>query len=65
MQPRKVEERPSREELKNLIRIIPFTKIGQQYGVSDNTIRKWCEGYSLPKKVSEIKNYSDEEWSKI
>lgn len=56
---------PSREELKNLIRIKPFTTIGKEYNVSDNAIRKWCTYYSLPKTKKEIKKYSDEEWNNI
>jgi len=55
----------TREELKNLIRNKPFTQIGKQFGVSDNTIRKWCIKYNLPSKAREIKNYSDEEWEQI
>lgn len=55
----------SREELKNLIRTLPFTQIGIKYQVSDNAIRKWCDKYSLPRKKSDIQQYSDEEWSKI
>lgn len=55
----------SREELKNLIRTKPFTQIGKQFNVSDNTIRKWCDNYNLPKKVSEIKSYPDKEWELI
>lgn len=55
----------SREELKSLIRIIPFTQIGTKFGVSDNAVRKWCDKYKLPRKVKEIKSYSDEEWLKI
>ena len=55
----------SREELKNLIRNKPFTQIGKQYNVSDNTIRKWCDKLNLPRKVSDIKQYSDEDWTKI
>lgn len=55
----------TREELKNLIRTTPFTTIGKKYQVSDNAVRKWCEKYSLPKKVSIIKSYTDEEWLKI
>lgn len=65
LQPRVVENRPSREELKELIRTIPFTKIGEKYGVSDNSIRKWCDGYKLPRTVKEIKQYSNEEWLSI
>lgn len=37
---RKVSNRPNREELKELIRILPFTTIGKQFSVSDNAIRK-------------------------
>lgn len=55
----------SREELKNLIRTTPFTQIGKQFNVSDNAIRKWCDKYSLPRTVKEIKQYSDEEWKLI
>lgn len=62
----RITEKPvTREELKNLIRIMPFTSIGKQYGVSDNAVRKWCEGYSLPTRKKDIKSYSDEEWIKI
>lgn len=55
----------SREELKKLIRQNSFTKIGQMFSVTDNTIRKWCRKYGLPYKTSEIKKYTDEEWIKI
>lgn len=58
-------ERPSREELKNLIRTMPFTQIGKQFGVSDNTIRKWCDAENLPRKSSIIKKYTDKEWQSI
>lgn len=57
--------RPSREELKFLIRTKSFLEIGKQYQVSDNAIRKWCKAENLPYKKTEIKKYSDEEWSKI
>lgn len=53
----------SREELKNLIRIKPFTQIGKQFNVSDNAIRKWCDKYNLPRTKKEINSYSDEEWN--
>lgn len=56
-------ERPSREELKQLIRTEPFTKIAEQYGVSD--IRKWCDAENLPRKKSIINSISDEDWEKI
>lgn len=65
LQSRKVEERPTREELKEMIRIMPFTTIAKQFNVADNTIRKWCDGYNLPRKSSEIKQFTDSEWEKI
>lgn len=55
----------SREELKNLIRTMPFTTIAKQFQMSDNGIRKWCDKFNLPRKASEIKRYSDDEWAKI
>ena len=58
-------ERPDRNQLKQMIRTQPFTKIANLYGVSDNTIRKWCKAENLPSKVSEIKKYSDFDWEKI
>ena len=58
-------ERPTREELKKMIRTKSFVDIGKQYNLSDNAIRKWCDSESLPRKKSDIKKYSDEEWSKI
>lgn len=63
-QKRKV-ERPSRKILKQLIRIKPFVQIGKQFNVSDNSIRKWCDNYNLPRKKVDINKYSDEEWKKI
>lgn len=58
-------ERPCREELKSLIRNLPFTQIGKEFGVSDNTIRKWCDNYDLPRTKKEILSFSKEEWEKI
>ena len=48
----------SRNELKLLIRTTSFTQIGKKYGVSDNTIRKWCIAYDLPIKKNEIINFT-------
>lgn len=62
----RIQEKPiSREELKQLIRTQPFTQIGLQFNVSDNTIRKWCDFYNLPRKKTEINKYSDEEWRQV
>lgn len=56
-------ERPSREELKMLIRNQSFTAIGNQFGVSDNAIRKWCKNENLPSTKRDISTYSDEDWN--
>ena len=58
-------ERPTKEELKEMIRIKPFTQIAQQYKVTDNAVRKWCDSYGLPRTKTEINSYSDEEWKLI
>ena len=58
-------EKPEREVLKKLIRTVPFVKIGEMYGVSDNAIRKWCDFYNLPRKVREIKKINELDWEKL
>lgn len=58
-------ERPTRDKLKFLVRTQSFTSIGKMYGVSDNTIRKWCNSYNLPSSVRIIKKYSNEQWENI
>lgn len=63
LEQRKVKDRPLRNELKYLIRNFPFTQIGKQYNVSDNTVRKWCLADRLPTTKKEIKSYSEEEWN--
>lgn len=45
---------PLKDELFELIQNTPFTKIGEMYGVSDNTIKNWCKKYNLPYKKSDI-----------
>lgn len=55
----------SRDKLKKMIRSTPFVRIADMYKVSDNTIRKWCDRYGLPRKISDIQKYTDEEWKLI
>jgi uncharacterized protein YjcR len=45
MTPRKVTNRPTKEELISLVAVMPITAIGKKYGVSDNCIRKWIKSY--------------------
>ena len=61
----RVIERPTREELKKMLRTKTFLQIGKDYGVSDNAVRKWCDKERLPRKISEIKKFSEEEWKNI
>lgn len=58
-------ERPSREELKQLIREKSFAEIGRMYDVRDNTIRKWCKKENLPFRTHDIKLISNEDWKEI
>lgn len=55
----------TRDELKLLIRTKPFTHIATMFNVSDNAIRKWCDAYNLPRRASDIKKYTNEEWELI
>ena len=61
----RVAERPSREELKKLLRTSSFVAIGKQFNVSDNAVRRWCDYYNLPRRIHDIKKYSDEEWQQL
>ena len=61
----RIVKRPSREELKDLIRTKSFLEIAKIYQVSDNAIRKWCDAENLPRKKSDIKNISDQDWKNI
>lgn len=53
---------PEKDELKSLIRTLPFTQIGYKFGVTDNAVRKWCDKYNLPRRSGDIKKYTEEEW---
>lgn len=65
LEQRIVKTRPSRLELKEMIRTTPFTKIGEKYGITDNAIRKWCKAENLPFKRKDIDSYTESEWAKI
>ena len=55
----------SREELKHLIREMSFTYIGNKYGVTDNSVRKWCKKYNLPTRKTDIDKYDNIQWGSI
>lgn len=58
-------ERPTREELKNLVRTQSFESIGRQYGISGKAVSKWCVTYKIPHRKTDINKISDEEWLTI
>jgi hypothetical protein len=46
---RKIKNRPSKEELEELIKEHSFLSLGKKFGVSDNSVRKWAKLYNLIK----------------
>lgn len=57
---------PKRDVLiKDLKEIKNFVKIGKKYGVTDNSVRKWCKRYKLPYRTSEIKAMTQDDWDDI
>lgn len=44
---------------------MPFTRIGEKFGVSNKAITKWCVSENLPSRKKDINSYSDEEWEFI
>ena len=54
-----------RVTLKKLIREHTFVDIAKMYEISDNAVRKRCKRLNLPWRVSEIIQYSDDEWINI
>ena len=51
---RRVSERPGPLELANMIKENGFRAVGKKFGVSDNTIKKWCKHYNIPHKINEL-----------
>lgn len=48
-------ERPDKDKLLKLLKEKSFVDVGKMYGVSDNTIRKWCRGYDILNEVIKYK----------
>ena len=46
--------RPSKEELWELVKTIPFETIGKMYGINGNSVKKWCKQYDLPHRKKDI-----------
>ena len=52
---RRTTERPSAEVLEAELRATNFSAVGRKYGVTDNTIRKWCKGYGMSTTAKDYK----------
>lgn len=52
-------DRPSKEELEQLITNIPMISIAKKYGVSDNSVRKWAKSYGI--QLTNMRGY----WQKL
>ena len=57
--------KPTREELKDLVFNFSFEAVGRQYHVSGNAVKKWCMSYNLPNLRSVIRNYTKEQWEEV
>ena len=49
----------SKDDLLSLILTTSFVEIGRMYEVTDNSVRKWCIKYGLPKTKNEIKTFKE------
>lgn len=59
------QRRPDREVLISILKEVKnFKKIGEFYGVSDNAVRKWCKYYELPFRTTDLRQMTNEDWSK-
>ena len=54
-----------KDELKSLIRTLPFVQVGKHYGITDNAVRKWCRKYGLPCHATQIKAMTNKEWEML
>lgn len=58
---RKVKERPTKEELFEMVKNKPFRTIAKDYNVSDAAISKWCKEYGLPYRKKDIDKITGKE----
>ena len=51
---------PSKEKiLKMALECETMKEIEDRFGVKDNCVRKWCDKYNLPRKIKDLKNFSE------
>lgn len=49
-------ERPSKNDLYEMLKVKNFSQLSREFGVSDNAIRKWCIQYKIPSKSKYYRN---------
>lgn len=47
----KCDVKPSKEELEVLVKQKPISKIGEQFGVDGNSVRKWCKKLGIDSRI--------------
>lgn len=50
-------DRPEPLELARLVKENGFAAVGKMFGVNDNTIKKWCTAYGIPKLKNDLINW--------
>ena len=58
---RKVKERPTKEELWKMVKELPFETIGKKYGITGNSVKKWCKDYGLLYRKKDIDQLTGKE----
>lgn len=51
----------NKDELYNTLKNNSFVAVGSMYGVTDNTIRKWCDKLGIPSKSSYYRKYKNKD----
>lgn len=54
-------KRPEPIELARLVKVYGFNEVGRQYGVSGNSIKKWCKAYKMPYHKQELIDWYNKE----
>ena len=58
---RQTVDRPSRDELLQMVATSSFEEVGRKYNVSGKAITKWCRAYNLPTHKKDLVNLYKEE----
>lgn len=62
IQDNNLSKKPSRDVLKKDVYNHSFTYVGEKYGVTSNSVKKWLKSYGLPYLRNVIDNIPIDEW---